>query len=345
MVLRTRGETERWEVRQQWRRDNQDQHTAHETRHLTNACARNFLVSFYQSCVVIFTHCTPHRVAQGPDQLKSMCVCTQIIHAWSERHSSTLSSPFHPTSYSSHSLSISSSSYCPSTSTRIVATLCFRQEGDRVNWRVLLPHKAGEGTTRIHQQALLPREGDRLRGGNLLHGQRHQSGVNDFLEKQCFSLTNNVDSLVSDGGCKHCTQPTRIIRAHTWFSSLVRDLNHRIKIHNVSQNRHSSHLPQHVARALVVVSFTHEQYITFHMHSKPTFYSAIYQTFIDVLFTRRFTLCRSIDCVLQSFGWNAPAYELRAQRSHWRRQLNIGTLRSFCESQSSNWSQDFLALP
>ena len=59
-----RGETERRDVRHQWRRDNQDQHSAHKTRHLTSECARSLLVNSVQSCVVIFTHCTPHRVAQ-----------------------------------------------------------------------------------------------------------------------------------------------------------------------------------------------------------------------------------------------------------------------------------------
>ena len=44
---------------------------------------------------------------------------SHLIHAWSERHSSTLSSPFHPTSFSLYSPSTSSSSCCLSTSTRI----------------------------------------------------------------------------------------------------------------------------------------------------------------------------------------------------------------------------------
>ena len=34
-----------------------------------------------------------------------------------------------------------------------------------------------------------------------------------------------------------------------------------------------SHPAQHVARAFLVVSFTHKHYLTFHMHSNPTFYS------------------------------------------------------------------------
>ena len=40
--------------------------------------------------VVIITHCAPHRVAQG---LKGPRVCTHLIHARSERYSSTLGSP------------------------------------------------------------------------------------------------------------------------------------------------------------------------------------------------------------------------------------------------------------
>ena len=52
--------------------------------------------------------CTPHR--------GSSCVrIYHVIHACSERFSSTLSPPFHPTSFSSHSLSsISCTSYCTS---------------------------------------------------------------------------------------------------------------------------------------------------------------------------------------------------------------------------------------
>ena len=48
---------------------------------------------------------------------------SHLIHAWSERHSSTLSSPFHPTSSSLYSSSISRSSCCSFTSTRLVGTL------------------------------------------------------------------------------------------------------------------------------------------------------------------------------------------------------------------------------
>ena len=42
-----------------------DQHSAHEMRHLTSEGARSLLFSFVQSFVVIFAHCTSHRVAQG----------------------------------------------------------------------------------------------------------------------------------------------------------------------------------------------------------------------------------------------------------------------------------------
>ena len=68
--------------------------------------------------VVILTHYSPHRVAQAQG---STCprVCNHLIHACNERYSSSLSSPFHPTSYSSYSPSIYSSSCCPSTSTKI----------------------------------------------------------------------------------------------------------------------------------------------------------------------------------------------------------------------------------
>ena len=61
--------------------------------------------------------CTPHRVAQ-------VVRVSHVIHACGERHSSTLSSPFHPTSSSSHSPSISCSPCCSfSTSLRTEVTL------------------------------------------------------------------------------------------------------------------------------------------------------------------------------------------------------------------------------
>ena len=79
----------------------------------------------------------------------------------------------------------------------------------------------------------------------------------------------------------------------------------------LSHNSHSSHPAQHVARALVVVSFTLEHNFTFHMHSNPTFDSTINQTFTDVIFTRGFTLRRSIDRprVYHSFRENSDLAE------------------------------------
>ena len=94
--------------------------------------------------VVIFTHCTPHRVAQ-------VVRVSHVIHACSERHSSTLSSPFNPTSSSSHSPSISRSPCCSSsTSTRVVVTLRTPPTRRWVHWRVLPPHKLWAQELRPH---------------------------------------------------------------------------------------------------------------------------------------------------------------------------------------------------
>ena len=83
----------------------------------------------------------------------------------------------------------------------------------------------------------------------------------------------------------------------------------------MSQNSHSSHQAQHVARALVVVSFTLEHSLTFHMHSSPTFYPTIYQTFFVVIFTRGFFPCADPSNV--SFGplaeTHSPTYTNREQ--------------------------------
>ena len=95
--------------------------------------------------------------------------------------------------------------------------------------------------------------------------------------------------------CQHYTKPTHTSHSCTRdFSRLAQDLSHRVRNHCVSQNSHSSHQAQHVARALVVVSFTLEHYLTFHMYSSPIFYPTIYQTFVDVYFT-----CRS-DCLRET---------------------------------------------
>ena len=106
--------------------------------------------------------------------------------------------------------------------------------------------QAGSGTTFGQQQALLPQDGNRLHGGNLLHGHRHQNGVNDFFY-QDVSLTGNGDCLVSDGGVKTTSHSrTRDV------ARFAQDLSHRVNRNRcVSQNSHTSFLAQHVTRALV----------------------------------------------------------------------------------------------
>ena len=70
---------------------------------------------------------------------------SHLIHACSERYSSTLSSPFHPTSSSSHSPSISRSPCCCSSNT-VYST----KKGDGVCWRVLPPHRLWAQELRPH---------------------------------------------------------------------------------------------------------------------------------------------------------------------------------------------------
>ena len=116
-----RGETERQDVRHQWRRDNQDQHKAHETRHLTSECARSLPVG---SCCR-HTH-SLHTTSRG-SRPKAQVV--RVFALITSMHESVtlrlLSSPFHPTSYSCYSPSISSSSCCPSTSTRMSSNTAY----------------------------------------------------------------------------------------------------------------------------------------------------------------------------------------------------------------------------
>ena len=75
LELRMRGETERWDVRHQWRRENQDQHSAYERDTWQVLVHVVFLL-----VRVVVTHCTPHRVAQG-SRLKSAC-----LHSSSSMH-------------------------------------------------------------------------------------------------------------------------------------------------------------------------------------------------------------------------------------------------------------------
>ena len=73
--------------------------------------------------------------------LKGPRVCTHLIHAWSERYSSTLSSPIHPTSSSPYSSSISRSPSCPSPSTRVSSTTVYSANTEMgVYGRILLAH-------------------------------------------------------------------------------------------------------------------------------------------------------------------------------------------------------------
>ena len=130
-----------------------------------------------------------------------------------------------------------------------------------------------------------------------------------FFQSQCqgVSLTGNGDSLVSHCRCKHYTTPTRASHSRTrFFSRLAQDLSHRVRNRCVSQNSHSSHLAQHVTRALVVVAFTLEHHLTFHLHSNPTLYPTIYQTFIDVFFTTQNLPCK--DPSNLSFGLLAETH-------------------------------------
>ena len=99
-------------VRHQWQSENQDQHKAHETRHLTSECARSLLVSSCCVCVVILILCTPHRVSQ----VVRMFVSSHPCMKWAALFDFELSIP---SNFLLYSPSISSSSCCPSTSTRI----------------------------------------------------------------------------------------------------------------------------------------------------------------------------------------------------------------------------------
>ena len=85
-----------------------------------------------------------------------------------------------------------------------------------------------------------------------------------------------------------------VARPHMCFFSLGSRLKSSSQVSCVShKNIPSSHLAQHVARAIVVVSFAIEHYLTFHsfhLHSSPTFCTTIYQTSTDVIFTLGFSL-------------------------------------------------------
>ena len=64
-----------------------------------------------------------------------------------------------------------------------------------------------------------------------------------FFHKSRCCAAGNGDSLVSGGECEHYTQPTDTSHSRTRdFSPVAQDLGHRVRIHSVSPNSHSSHL-------------------------------------------------------------------------------------------------------
>ena len=88
----------------------------------------------------------------------------------------------------------------------------------------------------------------------------------------------------------------------------------------LSKNNHSSHLAQQVARAFVDVSFTTEHHFTFHsfhLHSYPTFYATVNQTFMGVTFTRMSPIrriCLSVLWLKRTRPQNRPS---RPPGSKW----------------------------
>ena len=102
-----------------------------------------------------------------------------------------------------------------------------------------------------------------------------------WCQRQSVSLGGKCDSFVSETHA-HVALP------HTWFFSFGSRLESSSQQESLCLTKQSSsHLAQHVTRALVVVSFTLEQHLIFHIHSSPTFYPTIYPTFIAVHFTWR----------------------------------------------------------
>ena len=92
-------------------------HSAHEPQHVNDArvipCTHSPVVRFWSSW-------SAHHIVAQVQVVRIF----HVIHACSGRYSSTLSSPFHPTSSSSHSLSIFCISCCTSSTTlRVAVTL------------------------------------------------------------------------------------------------------------------------------------------------------------------------------------------------------------------------------
>ena len=90
-----------------------------------------------------------------------------------------------------------------------------------------------------------------------------------FSTMEAYEYVRQIDrtgKIADSLNCIHHTQPTHSSHSRTRFFRVAQDLSHRVRIHRVSQNSHSSHLAWHVARAFVVVSFTLEHYFIFYLH-------------------------------------------------------------------------------
>ena len=92
-------------------------------------------------------------------------VCTHLIYAWSERHSSTLSSPFHPTSSSLYSPSISRSSCCPSTSKRISCNTVYSANKEMGSTDESYSHTVEEQPSKKLEKSYTPQNGKKRRQG------------------------------------------------------------------------------------------------------------------------------------------------------------------------------------
>ena len=105
--------------------------------------------------------------------------------------------------------------------------------------------------------------------------------------------------------CQHYTKPTHTSHAGTrHFSRVAQDLSHRVRIHSVSHktvNLHIKHNMSHAPSLLYPSQFSTTSF-SICTPSSPSFYSNIYQTFTDVIFTRGLSLRRCIECVFRSYG-------------------------------------------
>ena len=132
-----------------------------------------------------------------------------------------------------------------------------------------------------------------------------------FCTCQGASLTGNDDSFVSHGECERHTQPARIstsirhFRTRFFLSWLKGLTGPALKCCVPHWNISSSH-PCTTCHTRFPCCFFHSWALLpfhFHLHSSPTYYSTINQTSIDVIFSRRLYLRRSIECVSRSCAW------------------------------------------